>query len=709
MLNIEPANRKQMRRQAIITLQGDMLNIDLPNAVIQISHPTGVPAFRAGDFPRSVNLDVCPGRFAVPDKDHKAFITYEEKYQEVVGGLPGAPEMRGTGRNMQSAFEDDQEPAVTEHDYTPARGRSPEPRARGSWRAPDLQKQGSRRNKSHSPLFTREISPLTDVVEREAKDPLPFESQRRSSGPPEVPLWNVGAKAMAAGDRYHTPPPRGPRSLSHTPASKLNDRFIKDLSTIQPRTTPRQNSAAKKRRGSNSSTQTSALSKFNSCFRVLGRQPLHTKYQGTAGLKQAPNDSGRCASEALLDEGITTIESRHEPSPTVRIFKRRKSEGSELQRSFISARTNIENIEEPTDRKNLILLPSRSSGKGSETEFQSSPVTLKNGYQKTNPLKRRKEITPPPKSERYNKAKPQLHAQDHQASCYKNEASDTKTLTIIANGISQKFDKPINRNDYTPPPPPAKPARLKRKEKPQLSCSINPQRQHPAPTSSKQLTLLSPRIESQQRQNHDAGENTPEKGTKRPALSPLVEEHPSPTNKPRTPKAASGSSREIGTSLSGTKRAQGQSGGDRYENSIVFGTMIIEGKRHFPPAPPPPPPPSPARVYLHTRRHRQKAARSQRPSLDTKYHRTHTQLHHRQEAARSHYTAGNGKKRPVASLSFAKQRHDKSVYENRPEHHDSSIHSRDTSPAYKDHHHQQQQQRVEPIQVRKTNSVYNIR
>ncbi|KAL9025438.1 MAG: hypothetical protein Q9196_005739, partial [Gyalolechia fulgens] len=595
-----------MDRRAVITLDGDTLKIDLPNAVVQISLPTRIPVFGADSFPRFVDLDVKRGRFAIPDEDYRTFVTYEEKYQRALGGLLNASEISETSRNLSKALENDYGPPVTERtDTPPTRGRSPTSRATNSRRVTEVE-ECSQRAKSQSPLFTPGNSPQSIFNEQKANELLTREPHRRASGPPEVPLGNIGLKAMTASDRYKhnpayrnaTPPSKG-RSHSNTPGSQPMDRSVRDIGTITPQKMSwkrRCTSDASTRRSvsSNSATPTGqSLARFQQPWRIPGTQPLVTRHSGMAYYTPPSITNTTNADDAATDEEIPTTNSYRESSPTPRNSKRRKSEGATVQASFVIDKGGTQKADQLKSRKEVTPSP-KLSGKSKETEAQGSSVMAKGIAQPYDQLKTREKITPP-KPKDYSKAKAQAHVQDHQADRRKCEGIEVQTSLITTKDPNGNADKSTNRKGLTHPLPP----------KPAL------------------------------------------KGPEKPRSDP--QDH-----LPQRPKSASSKQ----TNASPTKPAQAYLPDHRSERSISTGTTKFSGKNR------PAPPPSPMTTSPYPIKGNQyKAPQVQGASPSKQHPQAHSQdRHHHPKAGSDRPSAEKGRKRPApCSPSPTKEHHPKAV------------------------------------------------
>lgn len=665
-----------MERQAVITLEGDILVIDLPDAVLRLLLPTSISVYGAHLFPRHVDLDRHRGRISVEDVDDGEFISYEEKGEWTMRGLQEAAEISQSRTEVGTTLEDDYGIPGTECTDTPVRGRSRTSRARNSGRAPGYQEEPDN-EKSESLVFTTpKDSPQIHNAKRKASEVPSPEPLRRASGPIEVPVWNTFQKAMRASERYDpdlpgqttTPPSKQTRRLSSTPASRSSDRFVKDAGTITP-----QEMSWKRRRMSITSTQRSlssysetrssqSLAKFHEPWRIPGTQPIITKHTGMTYFTPPAVDSTSNASEASIDEGTTITESDREPSPTARKAKSRNSEGAEFQKSAVTSKTGTQKVDQLKRRKE-ITLPPESLGKSKGTTVQTLPVITKDATRKADkPTIRTKLALLLTKPVGKSAEKPRSHMQGHQAKRRKSEGTDTKTSTVTTKSNTSKADKPTNRKE------PIRPLSTisMGKSSVKLRSDIQDQRhqpQPPKPASTYNKQIASP--PSKNPQGHTQDHHTEiatwdsraiGKVKKRPAPSPIVEEHPSPTaEQPEAPKPAS--SKEISAS-SDTKHLQVHTRNHGYENPICIGNMTFEGKKYR--APPPlsitkarPPP---------TKGHLNNAIQIQGPSPNCKHlQHHHTQNQHHPKAAFDRQSTGKGGKRPAPSPSPNKEYRDKPV------------------------------------------------
>ncbi|KAL8999452.1 MAG: hypothetical protein Q9188_005879 [Gyalolechia gomerana] len=659
-----------MDRQAVITLEGDILVIDLPNAVLRLLLPSSISVYGAHLFPRHVDLDRHRGRISVEDVDDGEFISYEEKGEWTMRGLQEAAEISQSRRNVGTALEDGYGIAGTECTDTPVRGRSPTSRARNSGREPADQEEPDH-EKSESLVFTTpRDSPQIHNDKRKASEVPSPEPLRRASGPIEVPVWNTSQKAMRASERYDpdlpgqttTPPWKQTRRLSSTPGSRSSDRFVKGTGTITP-----QEMSWKRRRVSITSTQRSLssysetrssqnLAKFHEPWRIPGTQPIITKHTGMTYFTPPGVDSSSNASEASINEETTITESDREPSPTARKAKSRNSEAAEFQKSAVTTKTGTQKADQLKRRKE-ITPPPKSLGKSKGPTVQTPPIITKDDTRKADKPTNRTVLTIlPTKPVGKSGEKPRSDIQGHQAKRRKSEGTDTKLLTVTTKVNTPKADKPTNRKEPIPPlstkPMGKSPVKLRSDIQDQR---LQPQPPKPASAYSKQIASPATKNPQGHTQDHHTEIVTWDsraigKGKKRPAPSPIVEEHPSPTaEQPEAVKPAS--SKEIIAS-SDTKHLQVHTRNHGYENPICIGNMTFEGKKYR--APPPlsitkarPPP---------TKGHQNNATQVQGPSPNSRHlQHHHTQNQHHQKAASDRQSTGKGQKRPALSPSPNKE------------------------------------------------------
>ncbi|KAI4188251.1 MAG: hypothetical protein L6R41_002249 [Letrouitia leprolyta] len=636
----------QMGRQAVITIDEDLLVIDLPNAVLQILVPSSVSLNSAYNFPQRVDLNSNGGRVAVKDENWREFISYEEKSQWTLGGLQELAEISETREYTKYAVKDDFGIMRTAYTEPPARGRSPTSRVRNSGIATQLQGK-SQSAKSQDALFTPEYSPQKDVDKPMSRDFPTAQPKTYRYGPPEVPIRNTGLKAMTARDRYNTPTPERGSSVSSTPGSRFSDRKIKDLGKIDPKKWVRQSVVAKRRRMSGSEPK-AALFRFNSHDRVPGTQPLDTKYKGMAGYCQTTLGNTSEADESTVDNDTASNELCYKSSPTKQVLQKRNNEGTRPKTSHNITKNDTRRDGQPTNRIRPVSpqLPDNSS----DTETQTFPITTKCSTQKADKLKRRQKITPP-RVKGHSNANFQPDVATSKANRRTSEGIANTASAATSKCTIQKDDKSKNLGLKPLPLPKTE---GKSPEKLRSATPITqPQRSKLAPNKERNSLPASKAPANQNHNQRDGGQSSNvfamRKENKRPTASPITKEHPSSINQQHKFLAPASSKGLCASPISKTPKYRKKD--VHYKHLICIGTMTIDGSNIDAPSPPlsrAKTIPSPMKGYYS------KACQIQVSSPTTEQLQNPTN-----DSQNENHFAPKGKKRPAPTPSPTEEHHSK--------------------------------------------------
>lgn len=594
-----------MNRQAVITLEGDELVIDLPNAVFRILVPPTISVYGPRGFPRRVDLDSYGGRVTIEDEVWGEFISYQEKGDGNPETLQEAAEISETRGYARSTFENDYGMAGPACTDTPARGRSPISRAKKNGTATQLRRK-AQRTKSQDALFTPEYSPQHTFNEAKPRNTFTSAPQSYRHGPPEVPIMNISLKAMTARDRYRTPTPEQGSSISNTPASRSSDRQVKDLGRIDPKRWTRSSVVEKRRRMSGSESRT-ALFRFNSHNRIYGTQPLDVKYKGTAGLVQSTVGSVSDANETSIDNDTASTEPNEELSPARVKSKKHASEDTRARTPLDIIRNGRQNDGKRTSSKKLAPLTPKLSAMSRDNEVETSPTCTAWVIEKCDRLKRRKEITAPRKPKYHGTAKIDSNIANREAKHRKSECADPKTSTVTLKNSSRKDDQ---CKEPELKPLPLVSAKENTPKKSQGNTTEN-QRQNSKPASSITIDVPSasrrPQIQVQDDRNERSAPSphAARKENKRPATSPITKEHPSSCTLQLKPTNSTASD----TSPS-AKHPKHHRKENHYTNPICIGTMTFDASATHAP----PPLPSPLKALLSpTKEHHLKTSQIPTP------------------------------------------------------------------------------------------------